>query len=122
MLGPQLMNGLERVRRYGLVGGSVSLVISLSLSPTHIPAACKALSYCSRAAMFASNRDRILTLCNFKEALSEVLFKIRVTLVVVSLHSHITLAKIEVITRDWGIAVTGLSTLLFGGIRETLGL
>lgn len=26
--------------------------------------------------------------------------------------------KTEVVTREWGVAVTGLTMLLFGGIRE----
>jgi hypothetical protein len=40
---------------------------------------------------------------------------IRVALVMVSLHSNKTLTKTEVGTRAWGIAVIGLTMLLFGG-------
>ena len=35
-----------------------------------------------------------------------------------SVHSSKTLTKTEVSTRDWGIAMIGLTMLLFGGIME----
>jgi hypothetical protein len=41
------------------------------------------------------------------------LFFIRLALVMVSVHSSKTLTKTEVGTRDWGIAVIGLTMLLF---------
>ena len=34
----------------------------------------------------------------------------------VSLHTNKTLTKTEVSTRDWGIVMTGLTRLLFGGM------
>jgi hypothetical protein len=40
-------------------------------------------------------------------------FFTRLALVMVSVHNSKTLTKIKVGTRDWGIAVNGLSTLLF---------
>jgi hypothetical protein len=42
-----------------------------------------------------------------------MLFFIRLALVMVSVHSSKILANTEVGTRDWGIAVIGLTTLLF---------
>ena len=42
-----------------------------------------------------------------------MLFFIRLALVMVSVHSSKTLTKTEVGTRDWGIAVIGLTMLLF---------
>jgi len=39
---------------------------------------------------------------------------IRVALLVVSLHSNRTVTKMEVGTRDWGVAVAGLAMLLVG--------
>jgi hypothetical protein len=52
---------------------------------------------------------------------SEMFSFIRVALVMVSLHSNRTLTKAEVGTKDWDIAVIGLTMFLFGGIL-TLGL
>jgi hypothetical protein len=43
-----------------------------------------------------------------------MLFFIRLALVTVSVHSSKTLTKTEVGARDWGIAVIGLTILLFG--------
>ncbi|KAL6043466.1 hypothetical protein STEG23_020950, partial [Scotinomys teguina] len=40
----------------------------------------------------------------------------RVAMVMVSLHNNRTMTKTEVGTGDWGIAVIGLTVLLFGGI------
>ena len=42
-----------------------------------------------------------------------MLFFIRLSLVMVSVHGSKTLTKTEVDTRDWGIAVIGLTMLLF---------
>jgi len=41
---------------------------------------------------------------------------IRVAMVMVSLHSNTTQTKTGIGTRDWCIAVIGLTMLLFGGI------
>jgi hypothetical protein len=48
-------------------------------------------------------------------------FFIKLALVMVSVHSSKTLTKTEIGTRDWGIAVIGLTMLLFGRIWN-LGL
>jgi hypothetical protein len=55
--------------------------------------------------------DNRLNLCTCKLQLNVVL--IRVALVIVSVHSSKILTKTEVGTKDWDIAVTGLTMLLF---------
>lgn len=47
-----------------------------------------------------------------------MLYFVRVVLVL-SLHSHRMVTRTEVGTREWGIAVTGLTVLSVGGIRKS---
>jgi hypothetical protein len=54
--------------------------------------------------------------CYFLNKFQFNLEKIIIALVMVSLHTNKTLTKTEVSTRDWGIVMTGLTRLLFGGM------